>query len=221
MHYLAHFYVDQQETDPLFIAGLGLPDWINGFSKIYNQKLKNSSLSDSSDTFALHTGIRRHYEGDNLFHNHPIFVQLQSELLQSFVSVGLSRTEWRLSLLAHVGVELMIDRQIVNAEPKLLEVYYQKLNDVDPEVLKKYFKYHNVNVEQQDFLVKFHFFKTRKYLTLFNDINNIVIGLDKMYDQVLNKSFEKKEKEQIGLALHNMDDDIRYRWQELLNGIKL
>ena len=89
----------------------------------------------------------------------------------------------------------MIDRQIVNAEPKLSEVYYQKLNDVDPEVLKKYFEYHNVNVEQQDFLAKFHFFKTRKYLTLFNDINNIVTGLDKMYGQVLNKSFEKKEKE--------------------------
>ncbi len=137
------------------------------------------------------------------------------------MSVGLSRAKWRLSLLAHVGVELMIDRQIVNAEPKLSEVYYQKLNDVDPEVLKKYFEYHNVNVEQQDFLAKFHFFKMRKYLTLFNDINNIVTGLDKMYGQVLNKTFGKQEKEQIGLALHNMDDDIRYRWQELLNGIKL
>jgi hypothetical protein len=42
-----------------------------------------------------------------------------------------------------------------------------------------------------------------------------------MYGQVLNKTFGKQEKEQIGLALHNMDDDIRYRWQELLNGIKL
>jgi hypothetical protein len=221
VHYLAHYYIDKHELNPLFIVGLGLPDWIDGFSKQYNQTIKNSAISEASEVYPIAIGVKRHYAGDSLFHNHPLFIQLQKDLLQSFLNAGLNRTEWRLSILAHVGVELMIDRQIVQSEPFLAEQYYQKLDEVEISLLKKYFDYHNMNLEQLDFLAKFQLFRTRRYLFLFTDIQNIVAGLDKMYSQLLKKSFETKEKQQLKIALHNIDNDIRYRWQELLNDIKL
>jgi len=221
LHYLAHYYIDKHIDDPLYVVGLGLPDWVNGFSKLHNQLIKHSKIDQTDPIYAIQQGVLRHYAGDLLFHNHPLFVQLQSELLQSFLTVGLKREEWRLSLLAHVGTELMIDRQIVNAEPHVLDSYYHLLEKADEKLLKKYFDYHGMAVQQQDFLTKFHFFKTRRFLSLFDDVANIAIGLDKMYGRVLKKSFGKQQKEQIELALHNMDSDIRYRWQELLNGIKL
>ena len=113
MHFLSHYYYELPAKDPLFVAGLGIPDLTPGFSRAYNSIIRNSVLNNGYDVQQVQKGIMSHYEADKAFHNSTVFKTLMEQTIQSFLNEGLNRERLRLSVIAHVAVELMIDRQIL------------------------------------------------------------------------------------------------------------
>ena len=199
------------------MAGLGIPDLAPGFSKAYNSAIKNSVSPSSEDLKQIHSGILSHYEADKAFHNSPMFINLQTLTTQAFLQRGLNRERLRLSVISHLAVELMIDRQILLENPQVCNDYYSQINKAGEDSLSAYFDLFGLEEIKRNFLIRFSGFKDGKFLFLFNDIEKIVIGLSRIYRSVTKTEFTELEKRNFFNALGNIDATIRYSWKEILN----
>lgn len=217
MHFLSHYYYELPAKNPLFVAGLSIPDLTPGFSRAYNSVIKNSVLNKGYDVQQVHDGIISHYEGDKRFHNSDAFNRLVSLTTGSFLTAGLSRERLRLSIIAHVAVEIMIDRQILIENEQLCVDYYKQIDVASETVIADYFDVLCLGEQKRDFLFKFQLFKQRRFLFLFNDPGNIVSALGRIYQNVTTIVFTDDEKRNFLSALNNIDPVIRYSWKEILN----
>ena len=127
MHYLSHFYCELPQNNPYFVIGLAIPDLTPGFSKSYNSVIKKSVVTNNRELELIHQGILSHYGADKRFHQFGLFNEFMAMALQAFLTEGLNRERLRLSVLAHVAVEMMIDRQIVLEYEHLCVEYYDML----------------------------------------------------------------------------------------------
>jgi len=217
MHFLSHYYYELPAKSPLFVVGLGIPDLAPDFSKIYNSAIKNSVLPNNEHVQQIHQGIMSHYKADKTFHNSPVFMNLLSVATQSFLTEGLSRERLRLSVIAHLAVEFMIDRQIIIENEQICTDYYTLINNADEKTISDYFDIYLLAETKRNFLIKFQFFKQRRFLFLFKDLENIVAGLNRIYQTTTLTEFTGQEKRNFFNALNNIDSTIRYSWKEILN----
>src|SRR6185295_8424082 len=113
-------------------------------------------------------------------------------------------------------VEMLIDRQIVLENKKICNQYYQLIDAADENVLNSYFEMLLLDDEKKNFLRSFRFYKQKRFLFLFNELENIVFGLNRVYGSVAKTEFTETEKQKFLTALHNIDNTLRYSWQEIL-----
>lgn len=217
MHYLSHYYTEIGNNNPLFVVALTIPDLAPGFSKVYNQVLKNAPEPAEPQLKAIHRGIMAHYAADKRFHNSALFMQQVSRTIQSMVDAGLDRSKLRLSVIAHIAVEMLLDRQIVIQQPHVCNHFYQHIDNATDHDLIAFFNLHSLEVQKREFLSKFQFFKEMRFLYKFNELENIVYALNKVYGMVMHTEFTNDEKNQFLQGISNIDDEIRYNWQEILN----
>ncbi len=216
MHYLSHFYTESPVAHPLFAAALTIPDLSGGFSRAYNKVIKHSAYPEEENLRHIHSGILSHYEADKKFHYSPLFVQHTSLALQSFIEQGLNRNRLRLSVIAHLAVEMLIDRQILLENESLCFDFYSTIVQADETMLETYFMRYGLESVKSSFFAKFIFFKQGRYLFLFKDLENIVYALSRVYGTVTKTSFTPDEKVKFLAALHNIDEGMRYSWKEIL-----
>ncbi len=217
MHFLSHYYYELPAKSPLFVAALGIPDLTPGFSKAYNSIIKNSVIPSSEDLKQIHRGILSHYAADKAFHNSPVFIDLMSKTTDAFLTEGLSRERLRLSVISHVAVELMIDRQIMMENEQIGYDYYTLINAANEGLILSYFDAFSQEELKRKFLIKFKGFKEGRFLFLFSDIEKIVMGLGRIYQGVTKTVLTDDEKHRFFNALNNIDSTIRYSWKEILN----
>lgn len=217
MHFLSHFYTELPNENSLFVAALSIPDFANGFTRIYNSQLKHAAWPHDENLQQIHRGIVQHYAGDKWFHASPFFAEQVSAAVDCFLKENLNREKLRLSVIAHLAVEIMIDRQILLQHEEVCVKYYECINEVDEKFIEQYFALHGLEVAGQNFFSKFQFFRQKRFLFLFNEIENIVTGLSRIYASATKTEFTEEEKRKFVLALHNIDPRLRYSWQEILN----
>jgi len=217
MHFLSHYYYELPAKSPLFTVALGIPDLAPHFSKGYNSVIKNSVLPNNPLLLQIHEGILSHYAADKAFHNSPVFMNLISLTTQSFLTEGLSREKLRLSVISHLAVELMIDRQIILEDEQVCTDYYTLINNAEEKQISSYFDIFLLHETGKNFLSRFQFFKERRFLFLFKELVNLVEGLSRIYKNTTGMEFTVEEKQRFLSALNNIDTTIRYSWKEILN----
>lgn len=216
MHFLAHYYTELPANNPLFVAALAIPDLTQRFTKTYNSLIVKHAAPQNENLQQIHNGIVQHFSGDKRFHHSPLFIEQVSKAILNFTEAGLNRERLRLSVIAHIAVEMLIDRQIVLQREEICTQYYTLLGKADETILTSYFDLFLLTSEKQNFLRSFQLYKERRFLFLFNELGNIVLGLNKVYGSVTKTEFTETEKQKFLAALHNIDNDIRYSWQEIL-----
>lgn len=216
MHFLSHYYTELPNQEPLFVAGLLLPDLTPGFTKIYNSLIVKHTPYTSPALKQIQLGIVQHFGADKRFHNSPLFVKHVKDATQTFIEAGLNRQRLRLSVIAHIAIEMMIDRQIILENEGICDEYYKVLQNVDEMELTKYFDCYKLETQKQNFLRSFQFFKQKKFLHLFTELGNITEGLNRVYSNVTKTGFTADERLKFLTALHNIDSLLRYSWQPIL-----
>jgi hypothetical protein len=218
MHFLSHYYTELPADNPFFIAALTIPDLSPRFSKVYNSVIKRGDHPKEENLAQIHRGILAHYEGDRKFHNSKAFVQHTHLALQSLLGEGLDRNRLRLSVIAHLLVEMLIDRQIILEQEHIGKQFYSAIVQADESVLETYFRHFALNHDKRAFFANFQFFKQRQFLYLFKEPEKIVFGLNRIYSSVTGVEFTEDETNRFLAAVHNIDRRMRYSWQEILNG---
>ena len=130
MNFLSHFYIDKNEENASFIVGVCTPDLVS----LYNREIRIKHLpilpSHSESYIAFTKGILRHFEADKVFHSSPFFLQETEKvgifLKTHFKDSGLKRSFF----VAHVLVELMIDKILIAQAPQLIPDFYAHFEKV-------------------------------------------------------------------------------------------
>jgi hypothetical protein len=216
MHFLSHYYTELPNNNPLFVVALGIPDLTGSFARVYNSILKKATINGNPDNSIIHNGILKHFEADKRFHQSPVFNAMVKECTSAFVNEGLNRNWLRLSVIAHLATEMMLDRQIVIQHTDVCNRYYQLLSNAAESSLTSYFDSFSLESEKKIFLNHFRLFKAKQHLLSFSEIENIVLGLNRIYGSVTCTYFTDDDKHRFTDALYNIDNKIRYRWQEIL-----
>ena len=216
MHFLSHYYTELPADNPLFVTALAIPDLAHGFSKAYNSVIKKAPSPTDENLRQIHLGILKHYEGDKKFHNSKLFMQHTTLTTQSFMKEGLDRSRLRLSVIAHIAVEMMIDRHIIFENESVCDDYYKLIVHADEKMLETYFNHFGLLTAKNSFFATFKFFTQSRFLYRLKEIENIVFALNKLYGSVTKTEFTEDEKKKFVAALYNIDNTIRYSWQEIL-----
>ena len=162
MNYFAHGYryIDR----PYFLAGTAVPDWLRvsdprvrvrppralaaGAAGMGAESLEaglseappaaaSPPLAEAASVAQIAAGIARHHADDAWFHATPAFVEL-SGVVARMVRGALGHDEGlRCWFLGHILVELLLDAELISAEPQRLEAYYAALEEIEGELVQR------------------------------------------------------------------------------------
>jgi hypothetical protein len=126
------------------LFGNVFPDLVYGFTKYFNQKIQPSRLILNEVELQFHLGLKTHFYDDKQFHANKKFEEFCRELVKTMLDKQLDRNILRLSFLAHLLVEMLLDRWLCRQSPDLPQQFYEMLSSVKIEMLRFYFSKHEV-----------------------------------------------------------------------------
>jgi hypothetical protein len=128
MNFISHFFLDRGQASSLFFVGIATPDLLS----VHDRKIKlkefsvpialHSVQSDSQKYFAA--GVMRHFEGDRVFHSSPFFEKETMHLSRFLKSELPDHQIHRGFFVAHVLLELLLDKILINKFSYLLPTFY-------------------------------------------------------------------------------------------------
>lgn len=132
MNYLAHAhrFLDR----PAFALGTLVPDFMNMVDRRARARRRQAAkLVACADAFVgeIAAGVVQHHDDDDRFHNAPMFMQLQEQLSQQLRTTCPDPRGLRSWFVAHIGIEMLLDRSIMEEQPVLLDRLYQVFAEVD------------------------------------------------------------------------------------------
>jgi hypothetical protein len=146
MNYLAHSLAflgassSAFNTDGLLfwrVAGTSLPDWLRVVDK--HARLRPEVLAavvtDDVRWLALREGAQRHHDDDHTFHLDEAFDAHAADLAKR---IRLVASDVRASTLAHVLTEMLVDAELMRADPTLLARYHDGLDALDLDVIAEF-----------------------------------------------------------------------------------
>jgi hypothetical protein len=189
MHFLAHQFVQREVKSPEFAFGLMLPDFVPGFTKIYNRTISKTP-SDSD----LYKGIQCHFSDDKQFHSNVAFEKLNRELTHQLVASGLSRTELRLSFIAHLLVEMLFDRWLAEKHSGLADKFYNHLEQLNIPSVHLYFDSMNLEHEKNLSLERRRWFLEHRFLYQLHNSEQMAMGVGRIYARSTGRVITKNEQ---------------------------
>ena len=132
MNYFAHGrrYV----SDPFFLAGTAVPDWLNVVDRKIRARSRNAQLLiNDSDPHCSATarGIIQHHQDDHWFHRTEAFATLSLQLTREIRDFLEPDDGLRCHFLGHILVEILLDSTLIETHPEQLEDYYNAMLQVD------------------------------------------------------------------------------------------
>ncbi len=130
MNFLSHFYLDRQVENAPFIVGVCTPDLVSLYSREIRIKHLPVLPAHSSHYISFTEGIQRHFQADKVFHSSPFFLA-ETENVSRFLNHYFAEIPLKRSFfVAHVLVELMIDKVLIANDKKLIPDFYHHFHTV-------------------------------------------------------------------------------------------
>lgn len=132
----AHRWLDRDDCDPYWLAGLAVPDWLGVAARRTKCRTKHVEPAfDHTDSrvAALARGVAQHHDDDRWFHETRTFVELNLYFSRTIVEHCREHSDLRASFLAHVLVELLLDDVLADRNRQRLDAYYEQMAKLDGE----------------------------------------------------------------------------------------
>jgi len=126
-------------SDPYFVAGTSLPDWLAVVDRGARVRAKNAeslATHPNRDTAAVARGLLQHFRDDSQFHKTQAFAETTLELSAAIRRVLPADSGFRPSFLGHVLVEVLLDWTLAEDNSGGLDAYYHALEAVDPRAVQ-------------------------------------------------------------------------------------
>jgi hypothetical protein len=199
MNFISHFYFFKKGQDPYYNCGLIFPDWLAAYNKT---KFQLQILTQNTNEERLEAGIQNHLLGDKMFHGSDYFREQTHGIKLLLEKSTLDKDQFRFSFLAHIILEMMIDRLLLLKDPNIGTSFYDNLDSCDDNLLL-YFALRNSRVDE-GFLTLIQKFKRHRFILQYIKTDVFVYSLNRSIGRV-------------GL---NLNDDQGREMMELLDTIE-
>ncbi len=136
MNFISHYFIDRELDDSLFVVGVCTPDLLSIFNRNVrlnereiHRLFQGDQVSEHQMSFAQ--GVIRHFQVDKLFHSSRFFHEetrlLSKQLRDEFTDSDIKRTFF----VAHVLLELVLDKLLIHQDEKLLAQFYDHFSAHD------------------------------------------------------------------------------------------
>jgi hypothetical protein len=135
MNYFAHAIRFLDDSDPFFIAGTGVPDWLSVADREVRIRRRHLAAMLNQGEPALRAvaqGIQQHLDDDAWFHESRAFVELSLAVSAEAGDFLREPQGLRPGFLGHLLVEVLLDASLIAEDPARLGDYYRLLDSVDP-----------------------------------------------------------------------------------------
>ena len=201
MNFFSHYYYYNKQGNDWYNTGLVLPDLLNNFNR--KIKLKNNAARNFlPHEFDLKEGINGHFEGDRKFHTSEFFHHNTPLIKKTLVAHGFDSDKYRLSFVAHIMLELILDRVLIKKNETLLHDFYSALHAVDVNEIIKFVRYEQ-ELDQR-FADFFNGFRTHKYLYKYPDDEHFFFAANRIIGRV-GLGFEKQDEPMLLQALQELE----------------
>jgi hypothetical protein len=191
MNYLSHFYFFKKENDPYYNCGLIFPDWLASFKRT---KLVSNIVTGNNTEERIAAGVQNHFLGDKIFHSSSYFREHTHGIKLLLEKSNLDKEKFRFSFLAHILLEMMLDRLLLLKNPYLGTDFYDNLDKCDEDILL-YFAMRNSRTDE-GFLTLIQKFKQYRFLLQYIRTDSFVYSLSRITGRV-GIIFNEKEQEEM------------------------
>lgn len=136
MNFVSHYFLDRFHPESSFAVGAATPDLLSIYNPSLRIKAHHISRLDPDELkgadIALIDGIQRHFDADAVFHSSDFF-KAETAYISKALKERLSHTEVpRKYFIAHILLELILDKALIEDHPGLLEEYYNHYRNTVP-----------------------------------------------------------------------------------------
>ncbi len=134
---------------------------------------------------SLLSGVNRHYAIDRVFHDSAFFKKHTTLIKSLLMENEISNMPKRQYMVAHVMLEIMLDRMLLKHEKKIGEKFYSLLEQVDAAQLENTLVRCGTNQKIIDILlVKLQRFIHYRYLLTYTENESLIYALHRIYIQI-------------------------------------
>ncbi len=178
MNFLSHFHYDRKESsDPLYHLGLIFPDFLKVFTL---QRFKENQ--NALDQHPLYLGGLKHLERDTHFHSHSFFDEMCdriARIIDGTAAKDIPKT-W---FLAHILLEMAIDRTIMEDKIDVLHSFYDELEKVEANDIQHYFEQNKLS-KPDIFMEKLSKFNEGRWLFKYLEDDMLPKSLNRVYFRI-------------------------------------
>jgi len=223
MNFFSHYYLDKENADPWFLFGTLLPELLPHFNEKM-RKAVNEYHINKTDTIheSIYKGIQRHYEVDRHFHNSAFFKN-NTEIIKQLVleNQHLQPVHYRTFYLAHIWLELLIDRILIKHEHgTAAEGFYDFLETIDIHEIEQYFTLIGKAEIFNGFLQTFERHKRIKYLFYYVDNEKLVSALLRLYSNINPSIFDMNVNTELAKLLVLSEQELQPEILKFVNEFK-
>ena len=183
MNFIAHYYLDGERGNPHYNFGLILPDLLSIQKRGWKVTDRNHIEAISEYNMQIVKGVLKHYDLDSLFHQSDYFITHTKYIKSLFTVSQIETVRKRKHFLAHILLELIIDRVIIKKETQILELFYADLDQIDIQEVGDLF-YKEDEAVIQSFCTFFDKFRSKRYLYKYTNNEAIIFVLNKVLERV-------------------------------------
>jgi hypothetical protein len=188
MNYISHYYTDNDPADPYFNFGLMLPDMLGTVHRGWKPITGKQYHFNSKEGSQIWQGFQRHLLADSIFHNTDFFSSQTRYIRNVLEQAGLVQPGLRLFFVAHVLLEIMLDRLIIKTHPDIPDRFYNDLAAVDEQAIAGFFSGLLSQVPERLFhsLARF---KEHKYLYSYAENEQLFFALNRIMERAGQTSY--------------------------------
>lgn len=161
-------------------TGLILPDITKRWVKSYKHLLPFENHTYTHQQ--LLKGVVQHYEADRLFHSSSYFNRYLKLFTASINATPFDKEVSRKWFIAHIALELMIDRMLVKSHPESVDSFYRSLISTELEEIDRFMKLAGSDQNAQFFEFYRHFTGV-KYIYYYPDNNKFIYSLNRIMER--------------------------------------
>lgn len=221
LNYLAHFYFDKIENNHAHNVGLFLPDLVRSFNKSSRVSPdEHRGIITNIDENAMNEACARHIDMDKMFHASDFFNAQEEGVKVLLKAEGFDETYHRWWFVAHVLLEMMLDKVIIGKDDSVLPSFYHSINKVDRDLMVNYLKRNEV-INAEEFPVWFNRFEEAKYFYNYIYYEKLCYGLSRICLRAGLKDFTEEQKNMILAAAKSVEENILDDFDNLKREIAL
>ena len=184
MNILSHYFIDRNHPSPYYLLGVIMPDLIAHFNQKLRKPVFQYQTPDSTEHLQILNGIKRHYEIDAIFHSSNFFRHYSSYIKDHVLKHDLPSFRRRTYFLAHVLLEMLLDRLLIKQYPGLLVEAYKTIKSIKLATVSSYLAQIGKSDFQSEFFNTFTDFIRRQYLFYYTDNEKFISALIWMYNKI-------------------------------------